>query len=744
MVWPFTSRKSGVTDASVSGNPERALRVLVVASLVLPLLITAIAGKISYDRHVLDAKILLERSLGSVYEHALKVFDTFDLAARYADELTANVTDDEILANEAEFNARLRALTDALPQLRDIWVVDASGKPLVSGTVFPMPHNLDLSDRDYFKVHAETTGSRIYVSEVLDARAAELRFFSLTRPRPPKKDGSFRGVLVISVAPEYFTQFYARLPQQPAAIAGLLREDGAMLAWYPQPTTGTGRLSPASPLLAAMQQNGSGLVTSVAPGDRVERIFAYRRLPNLGVYVVDGVETRAIVNEWLATVASHLMFGIPATFALFGLSLVALRRTRRAALAHRTLRREVGLRESAEQALRQAQKMEAVGRLTGGIAHDFNNLLTAILGNIDMASRRLSDGDERVRRLLGSARQASDRAATLVQRLLSFSRQHPLEVRAVDINRLVQGMSELLRRTIGEPISVETVLAGGLWKAAVDPNQLENAILNLALNARDAMPDGGRLTIETANTHLDESYAAAQGEELSHGQYVMLAVTDSGAGMTQEVKDRAFEPFFTTKPMGAGSGLGLSQVYGFVRQSGGYIKIYSEVGVGSTIKLYFPRVAEASGLQSWTGDQPAQVAPSPPKACTETILLVEDDDEVNRFVTEVLREDGYVVLSASNGPSALVLLEQRADIVMLFTDVVLPGGMNGRELADEVSRRRPDIRVLYATGYTRNAIIHQGQLDPNVELLSKPFTPDLLRRKIRQILDAKLVAKEKA
>ena len=256
-------------------------------------------------------------------------------------------------------------------------------------------------------------------------------------------------------------------------------------------------------------------------------------------------------------------------------------------------------RESTEQALRQAQKMEAVGRLSGGIAHDFNNMLTVILGNIDMASRRIGDDNPRIQRLLDSARQASERAATLVQRLLAFSRQHPQEVKSVDINRLVQSMSELLRRTIGETVTVETVLAGGLWKIAVDANQLENAILNLAVNARDAMPDGGRLTIETSNSYLDDAYVATNSEDgFAAGQYVLLAVTDSGAGMSREVRERAFEPFFTTKPTGMGTGLGLSMVYGFIKQSSGHIKIYSEPGEGTTIKLYFPhrRAPRAAGL----------------------------------------------------------------------------------------------------------------------------------------------------
>ena len=434
----------------------------------------------------------------------------------------------------------------------------------------------------------------------------------------------------------------------------------------------------------------------------------------------------------------HLVFGLPATAALIALVLMALTRTRREAAAHEMLRAEIARREQTEEKLRQAQKMEAVGRLTGGIAHDFNNLLTAIIGNLDLALRRL-DGPDRVRGWLANSRQASERAATLVQRLLAFSRQHPLEVKSVDINRLVQGMSELLHRALGETVTVETVLAGGLWKAAIDPNQLENAIINLAVNARDAMTDGGSLTIETANCHLDDHYIEQTGAEIAAGQFVMVAVSDSGAGMSADVMNRAFEPFFTTKPTGVGTGLGLSQVYGFVKQSGGHIRIYSEVGQGTTIKVYFPRLTGQHDIPAWSARETAAATPESPGG-NEVVLVVEDDPQVNKLAVETLEERGYRVLSALDGPTALEMLDDAPKFDLLLTDVVLPNGMNGRQLSEEVLRRRPDVKVLFVTGYTRNAIIHHGRLDPDIDLLTKPFTADALARKIRQILDGKLRA----
>jgi PAS domain S-box-containing protein len=387
-------------------------------------------------------------------------------------------------------------------------------------------------------------------------------------------------------------------------------------------------------------------------------------------------------------------------------------------------------RRLAEERMRQSQKMDAVGQLTGGVAHDFNNLLTIIGGNIQTAQRQFGGTSAQLDELLSRALRGTERATTLVHRLLAFSRQQPLDPRPVDVNKLVINMSDLLVRTIGESIKIETVLSAGLWPIAADTNQLENALLNLAVNARDAMPAGGKLTIETANALLDEAYAASN-QEVAPGQYIMLAVTDSGYGMTPDVIAKAFDPFFTTKKTGEGTGLGLSQVYGFVKQSRGHIKLYSEPGQGTTVKLYFPRAgaAEAPVL----GDERLSIAPL--ATDKETILVVEDEPDVRQYSVEILRELGYVVLEAADGDAALSQLMTEPRIKLLFTDIGLPGAFNGRQLADEARRRRPDIRVLFTTGYARNAIIHNRKLDRGVELIVKPFTYDALAAKIRLVLD---------
>ncbi|WP_246848002.1 hybrid sensor histidine kinase/response regulator [Sphingomonas beigongshangi] len=392
-------------------------------------------------------------------------------------------------------------------------------------------------------------------------------------------------------------------------------------------------------------------------------------------------------------------------------------------------------REQAEEALRQAQKMEAVGQLTGGIAHDFNNLLTVVTGNIDMATRALDAAgvaDPRSKRALDSAMKGAERAAALTQRLLAFSRRQPLAPKPVDADRLVAGMSDLLNRSLGEMVKLEIVTSPGLWRVEADPNQLESAILNLAVNARDAMPRGGTLTIETANARLDEEYSAAHAE-VAPGHYVVIAVTDTGQGMSRDTLARVFEPFFTTKEVGKGTGLGLSQVYGFTKQSGGHIKIYSEEAQGTTVKIYLPRLMSDESGDTASASVSAGIEAS---ARRETILAVEDDDDVRAYTVESLRELGYRVLEAHDGPSAIRLLERRSeDIDLLFTDVVMPG-MSGRELADVVRERQPNVKVLYTSGYTKNAIVHAGRLDEGVEMIAKPFTFQALAAKVRDVLEA--------
>lgn len=407
-----------------------------------------------------------------------------------------------------------------------------------------------------------------------------------------------------------------------------------------------------------------------------------------------------------------------------------LRTSRDEALsAHERLLQEMGGREQAEAKVRQMQKMDAIGQLTGGVAHDFNNMLAVIISALQLAQRRLARGETDISRFTDAAMDAARRAATLTSRLLAFARRTPLSPSVLDVNRVVGGMSELLRRTLGEQIEFETVLAGGVWRVAADVSELENAIINVCVNARDAMSGGGKLTIETANAFLDEAYASAN-IDVAPGQYVMIAVTDTGAGMPPEVKAKVFEPFYTTKEVGKGTGLGLSHVHGFLKQSGGHVSIYSEVGHGTTVKLYLPRTSLAEA----EAPRPALMEDLPAGDPATLILVVEDEERVRTLSVASLRELGYTVLHADSGAQALDILEKNPGAALMFTDIVMPG-MSGRKLADEAKRRWPTLKVLYTTGYTQNAIVHNGVVDADARLLLKPYSLSDLARKIRAVLD---------
>jgi signal transduction histidine kinase/CheY-like chemotaxis protein len=393
------------------------------------------------------------------------------------------------------------------------------------------------------------------------------------------------------------------------------------------------------------------------------------------------------------------------------------------------LENQIAHRLEAEERMRQSQKLEAVGQLTGGVAHDFNNLLTIIVGNLEIAQQNLGswskDAEDYVRRAIANAMGGAQRATALTQRLLAFARRQPLAPTPLNVNNLVNGLSEFIRRTLGEDVELEVVGSAGLWQVEADQAELEAALLNLVVNARDAMPTGGKLSIETSNAFLDETYCRDH-LDIRSGQYVQIAVTDTGRGMDKETLDRAFEPFFTTKEAGQGTGLGLSQVYGFVKQSNGHVKIYSEPGEGTTVKIYLPRLLRDSAEPK----PPAREVPG--GHAGETILVVEDDPDVRAYVVEALRQLRYRVLEAKDGPTALAVT---GPIDLLLTDVVLPK-MNGRQLSDAMKARQANLRVLFMTGYSRNAIVHQGRLDPGVELIQKPLSQATLALRVRAILDA--------
>jgi len=584
----------------------------------------------------------------------------------------------------------------------------------------------------------------IYLSVRQDNAAEKVRHtlavetrLNLVRSLITEAESSQRGYLLTG-RDDYLLPYQAAVERLPGELEAL----GRATADNPRERDNMNRLRPA----IQGKLNELGASVTLAKLNRQIDALAVLRTDTGRKYMV---EVRAALdgmaaeeNRLLGVRASNAGWtNLTARGALFASALLVLiltyvtvrdsgRRLATIETNNARLTEEVEQRRVAQSQVLQLQKMEAVGQLTGGIAHDFNNMLAIIIGSLDMARRRLT-GDEhpKVLQSIDNAAEGAERAATLTARLLAFSRQQALEPKMIDANRLVGGMSELLRRTLGERIEVETVLAGGLWQIFADIAQIESALVNLAVNARDAMPDGGKLTIETANAELDERYAAAHDEVLA-GQYVVLSVTDTGTGMSSEIMERAFEPFYTTKGVGRGTGLGLSQVFGFIKQSRGHVKIYSEAGRGTTVKLYLPRVSGEIPIVSSNGAS----SDVPAGSADEIILVVEDETRVRQMTVDALRELGYSVVQAADGNQALEQLALQPRIDLLFTDIVMPG-MTGRELVDRATAQNPALKVLYTTGYTRNAIVHNGIVDYGVSFLSKPFTIGSLARKVREVLD---------
>ncbi len=692
--------------------------------------------------------------------------------------------------NEPECASYLAALTKRYPQIFNITVIDEDGKPVCANT--PIPPSATAKDRFYFQEAMRSND--FVVGDYIVGRTIPQPQLPLALPL--SDDAGHRFVLSLGLGFDWLQQHFSQLALPPDSTLWIADRDGTILV-APSDAKLIGRHLPAW-LMALNTRHEGAFERTDQNGEQHIVGFEPSVVPPVGLIVAvdltrheaasaDATDSRIDLSVLLlAILATAAVTGFGATYLVsrplrvlteaarkwaggaydvrtglrdrgseVGQLAVAFDRMaeavqanqralqqanetleqrvaeRTAALsdANQRLETEMAERQAAETALRQAQKMEAVGQLTGGIAHDFNNLLTAIGGSIDFLIKAVPATDQRAQRYGALGRDAVQRAARLTHRLLAFARQQPLEVQRVDLNRLVAGMSELLARTLGEGIEIETVLAGGLWATRTDPVQVENALLNLAINARDAMPLGGKLTIETANAWLDTSYAQTNAE-VTPGQYVMLAVSDTGTGMSPDTAARAFDPFFTTKAVGKGTGLGLSMIYGFAKQSGGHAKIYSELGRGTTIKLYMPRV-----LATTDTVQQAVAQPPPSRPTGETVLVVEDDDAVRELSVGFLGDLGYSVLAAPDAATALDMLRQHRDITVLFTDVVLAGGMDGRELAEQATALRQNLRVLFTTGYTSNAIIHGGILDPGVHLLTKPFTAEALDEKLRRILE---------
>ena len=695
----------------------RSFVAVMAATVLVPIIIFCVAAWQHYRAISQLADERISRSLDIASEQAQKVFQSINVLRSSVGEITHGRSDQTLRLYEAELNMRLKAMVGAIPDVRSVWLFDANGKPLVTSLVFPAP-DLNNSDRDYFIAQLDKAMGT-YIGTILRPRVGNEIFFSVSTKRYDSS-GEFSGVAAAVVSPLPFETFYQRLTRGNSASFAMIRSDGQVLARYPTAITPGIVLSESSGFRRAIAENPKEAhYTTVSEVDGIERRFNVKRLDNLPIYVTSSLDTSEIQTEWIKWAVTQLLLGIPIVSLLFSLEYFAYRRTE-------DFYSEAARREAAEAGLRQSQKMEAVGQLTGGIAHDFNNLLTIIIGNLESLARQLPEGSK-LHQKVTNAVNGAQRAAQLTHRLLAFSRRQPLDPKPVDANELISRASELLARSLGERVEVQTVRSAGLWLTQADPAELEAAVINLAINARDAMPNGGKITIETSNAFLDEKYSQ-HFDDLLPGQYVLISVSDEGVGMPSDVLDHAFEPFFTTKEPGSGTGLGLSQVYGFAKQSGGHVKIYSEVGTGTTVKLYLPR-SHGSKAGTASSQPPALM-----QGEDESILVVEDDVDVRTYLVELVRELGYAAKSANGGEEAMqIICDKNQKIDLLLTDVVMPG-MNGRVLAERALAQRPKLKVLFMTGYSRNAIVHQGRLDPGVSLIQKPISEQDLSVRLRAML----------
>ncbi|WP_230530279.1 hybrid sensor histidine kinase/response regulator [Microvirga roseola] len=680
-------------------------------SILGPALFFAYTAWDDRRRIVAQTEERIERALDVIQEHTLKALQTVERTIAETEEVMRGLTPEEIRAEEARLSARLRRTQAALPQIEAIWAFDRNGHPLVSSTVLPVPRDLDNSDRDYFAAQAERDAGT-YIGKPTVSKIGGIRFFVVSQRRS-SPDGSFDGVVAISLRPEHFREFYGRIARGIADSFGLIRADGEFLARYPSLGSEPMRLDPQSAFVRSIQQSArAGRFTTVSQIDGVERRIGYRKVPGYPVYVQVGIEKAMMGRELWQAMAGLLAFGVPATLFLFGLSLYALNRTR-------SFHAEVGRREAAEAALKQAQRLEAIGHLTGGVAHDFNNLLMVVKGNVDRLRRY--PAEERQKRSIDAIETAATRGATLVRQLLSFSRQQTHEPAVINLRDYMSELQDMLRSSLRGDIAVETRLQEDLWNTKLDVNEFELAILNIAVNARDAMPDGGRLIIEAWNANLaDRTLAGLTGD------FVVLSLTDTGSGIPEDVLPHIFEPFYTTKEVGRGTGLGLSQVYGFTRQIGGAATARAEPGQGTTITLYLPRSTE--GVEAAASD-----AAAPLQAGGEGhILLVEDNPDIAEVTRTNLEEVGYSVTHAAHAGAALELLGRSEIFDLVLSDIVMPGDLNGLDLARAIRARDPSLPVLLTTGYSSVA---QTAMDEGFFILRKPYDSadlsDCIGRSIR-------------
>ncbi len=698
------------------------LRSLLVASVAIPAVLLGLLGWFTYRDAFVDAKHELVWTTEVAREHAAKVFDSYQLVADRVADLTGARDAVNNAAAASRLSRQIKAVVAGLPQIESLIVLDRTGHLAVATDADPVDRSLDFSDRDYFKA-VRDGGSTSYVSRVQTSRITGKTFFGWARARQDAA-GAFDGLVDIAVSPDFLRDFYRTLVREigqspEGRVVTLVRQDGQVLVRYPVAAGPLPVMPGDHPFFAAIRADPDGGIyraRSLVEAGGPWRMFAYRKVPGHPVYIVAGRSVGAIQAEWGLTMLRYLAIGAAGTAALFLVTLTTLRGARRERNALAQVRAEMARREQAEDQLRQAQKMEAVGRLTGGIAHDFNNLLTVIRSSVDLLrSPRLVE--TRRERYVAAIADAADRAARLTAQLLAFARRQALKPEVFDVVSNVTAVVAMVRTLIGPRISVESHLPDGPVFADADPNQFDTCIVNLAVNARDAMGGEGHLTVAVAAV---AELPARPGRAAVPGRHIAIAVSDTGAGIAPDRLDVVFEPFFTTKPTGEGTGLGLSQVFGFAKQSGGDVTVDSELGRGTTFTIFLPC---ASGPATRPDPGPERSDTREPRA--SRALVVEDDPSVGAAVTDALGELGYTSVLTTSAREALAALAGGAGgFAVVFSDVVMPG-MSGIELGREIRKRHVDLPVVLTSGYSE-VLAQDGA--HGFELLGKPYSLEQLAR----------------
>jgi two-component system NtrC family sensor kinase len=712
------SSESEEMFAPASGSkrerPSTAVRMLVavlVAVVLLPLLLFVWNGWNSYHRHYEEAADRLRNAVEIASEHAARVLDTHELIIEQINQLLDGLSDETIRREEAKLHDYLRLVTNSHQQVSAVFVFDAACRGLASSTVFPIPANVQCSDRDYFRAHQTglVTPGESYVSALIAARLTGRNVIIISKRRGKKSASEpFAGITAVSIDPAYFQSFFSRIAAMGFTTIVLVRNDGSFLARYPGLPEDLSKLPANSAMMESIERQPQyGIFRSFSPVDQVWRLVAYRRLQNYPIYMTVGLDEAEVLSAWWAARMRDLLFGLPMTAALMVLTIFALWRTRRESIALLNLQQETERRRTAEEQLRQSQKMEAIGQLTGGIAHDFNNLLMVISGSVDRLRRE--PVPNKAIRSLDMIKTAAERGATLTRQLLSFSQQRTVQPRVFNLCHVLIDLKGMLERALRSDIELKVDIENAECFVFADRSELDLAFLNIAVNARDAMPNGGTLTASVSPVSL------AGEPEIGglNGEFVAISFADTGVGIAPSHLPRVFEPYFTTKGAGRGTGLGLSQVYGFAKQAGGHATIVSAPSRGTTITIYLPRADNAA--KSADNDK----APNPTAVAQQkTVLLIDDNADVSEVVANMLLELGHEVCRAADSAEAFQKLKQRNDIDHVVSDMVLPGSLGGLELARALRKSHPEVPVLLITGYSDKA--REGIRDGFV-VLKKPF-----------------------